>query len=162
MSQYLRLAFYFLALSSTAMAFVVMPSSSGSRCSPSTNISPVLYNKPEGMSDEEYEAKLEKATKAMTGFTNSYLKRTETTLCEDKSVPAAVIKGLAEHKVEFGAPLCPCRFYEDKEEEVKKGYWNCPCMPMRDEKICHCCLFLTEDSPFAGKDQVCQFETLFL
>jgi len=27
----------------------------------------------------------------------------------DKSVTAVVIQGLAEHKEELGAPLCPCR-----------------------------------------------------
>jgi ferredoxin-thioredoxin reductase catalytic chain len=75
---------------------------------------------------------LEKATKAMTAFTNKYLKNTGTKLCSDKSVPAVVIKGLAEHKVTLGAPLCPCRFYDDKEAEVKDGYWNCPCVPMRE------------------------------
>jgi len=26
---------------------------------------------------------------------------------------------------------------------VKKAYWNCPCVPMREEKKCHCMLFLT-------------------
>lgn len=80
------------------------------------------------MSSEEYEEKMEKATKAMTAFTNKYLKNTDTKLCSDKSVPAVVIKGLAEHKVDLGAPLCPCRFYEDKEAEAKDGYWNCPCV----------------------------------
>ncbi|KAH8074848.1 ferredoxin:thioredoxin reductase [Aureococcus anophagefferens] len=66
------------------------------------------------------------------------------------SVPAFVIRGLAEHKVTLGAPLCPCRHYEDKAAEVKKGYWNCPCVPMREEKQCHCMLFLTDDNEFAG------------
>ena len=62
------------------------------------------------MTDEEREVAMEKATKAMTFFTNSYLKNTGTKLCSDKSIPAVVIKGLAEHKVTLGAPLCPCRF----------------------------------------------------
>ena len=57
-------------------------------------------------------------------------------------------QGLAEHKDTLGAPLCPCRHYEDKEAEVKNGFWNCPCVPMRERKECHCMLFLTEDSPF--------------
>ena len=64
----------------------------------STATSSSLYGKPEGMSDEDYENKMEKATKAMTAFSNKYLKNTCTTLCSDKSVPAVVIKGLAEHK----------------------------------------------------------------
>ena len=97
---------------------------------------------------------MEKATKAMTAFTNKYLRNTGTALCADKSVPAVVIRGLAEHKVTLGAPLCPCRFYEDKEAEAKDGYWNCPCVPMRERHECHCMLFLTEDNAFAGTDQV--------
>lgn len=69
-----------------------------------------------------------------------------------------VIKGLAEHKVTLGAPLCPCRFYEDKEKEAKEGFWNCPCVPMRERHECHCMLFLTEDNDFVGEDTNLSFE----
>jgi ferredoxin-thioredoxin reductase catalytic chain len=72
---------------------------------------------------EEHAVAVDKATKAMTAFTNKYLANTNTKLCSDKTVPAVVIKGLAEHKVSLGAPLCPCRFYDDKEAEAKDGYW---------------------------------------
>ena len=106
------------------------------------------------MAPEEYEVAMEKATKAMTAFTNKYLQNTCTKLCSDKSVPAVVIKGLAEHKVDLGAPLCPCRFYDDKEKEAKDGYWNCPCVPMRERHECHCMLFLTEDNAFSGDETV--------
>ena len=67
--------------------------------------------------------------------------------------PQVVIKGLAEHKVVLGAPLCPCRHYEDKQAEAKDGYWNCPCVPMRERHECHCMLFLTKDNEFAGDSQ---------
>lgn len=40
--------------------------------------------------------------------------RSGTYFCMDKSVTSVVIKGLAEHKDELGAPLCPCRHYDDK------------------------------------------------
>jgi ferredoxin-thioredoxin reductase catalytic chain len=53
----------------------------------------------------------------------------------DKSVTAVVIQGLAEHKDSLGAPLCPCRHYDDKQAEVEQGYWNCPCVPMRERKV---------------------------
>jgi ferredoxin-thioredoxin reductase catalytic chain len=119
-----------------------------------TNSNSKLHLKSDGLTAEERDAKIVKATKAMTAFTNKYLANTETTLCTELSIPAVVIKGLAEHKVDLGAPLCPCRFYEDKEKEVKDGYWNCPCVPMREEKKCHCMLFLTEDNAFAGDSQV--------
>lgn len=79
--------------------------------------------------------------------------RSGTYFCTDKSVTATVIHGLAEHKETVGAPLCPCRHYDDKVAEVKLGYWNCPCVPMRERKECHCMLFLTKDNPFVGEDQ---------
>jgi len=49
--------------------------------------------------------------------------------------------------------LCPCRHYDDKEAEVSSGFWNCPCVPMRERKECHCMLFLTDDNDFVGEDQ---------
>lgn len=82
--------------------------------------------------EEERNEKMEKALKAMTNFSNKYISTTQTKYCQDKSIAAVVIKGLAEHKVSLGTPLCPCRFYEDKEAEAKDGYWNCPCTPMRE------------------------------
>ena len=175
------------------------------------------------------------------------VKVSNTKYCKEPSVPAVVIRGLAEHKVTLGAPLCPCRNYVDKAAEAKAGagprrqskggvaaasrrrrgstarptsrivrvlaarylaggrcrrrgrvaapprgatwifrgrvdggaarsladgasaprtiplaprgaaatasdagYWNCPCVPMRERKECHCMLFLTEDNGFAG------------
>ena len=110
------------------------------------------------MTDEEREVAMEKALKAMTAFSNKYAENTNTYYCEDKSIPAVVIKGLAEHKVKLGKPLCPCRFYEDKEAEAKEGYWNCPCVPMRERHECHCMLFLTEDNDFAGTERNISFE----
>ena len=119
-----------------------------------TTTTTCLNAKDENMTEEEREIALEKATKAMTSFSNTYLKNTGTKLCSDKSIPAVVIKGLAEHKVSLGAPLCPCRFYEDKEKEAKDGFWNCPCVPMRERHECHCMLFLTEDNDFVGDETV--------
>lgn len=116
-----------------------------------------MAGKDADLTPEEREIALEKATKAMTAFSNKYLENTCTKLCSDKSIPAVVIKGLAEHKVTLGAPLCPCRFYEDKEKEAKDGFWNCPCVPMRERHECHCMLFLTEDDAFAGEETVSYF-----
>ena len=84
---------------------------------------PLAAAKDANMTEEEREAAMEKALKVMTAFSNKYVQNTNTYYCEDKSVPAVVIKGLAEHKVTLGTPLCPCRFYEDKEKEAKDGYW---------------------------------------
>jgi ferredoxin-thioredoxin reductase catalytic chain len=95
----------------------------------------------------------DKVLEAMKNFAEQYAKRTDTYFCSEPSVTAVVIEGLARHKEELGAPLCPCRHYEDKEAEVKNTYWNCPCVPMRERKDCHCMLFITPDNEFAGKEQ---------
>ncbi len=89
----------------------------------------------------------------MKNFAETYARRTGTYFCVDPTVPIAVIEGLAKHKDELGSPLCPCRYYDDKEAEVHSTYWNCPCVPMRERKECHCMLFLTPDNPFAGREQ---------
>nr|YP_063701.1 ferredoxin thioreductase subunit beta [Gracilaria tenuistipitata var. liui]AAT79776.1 ferredoxin-thioredoxin reductase beta subunit [Gracilaria tenuistipitata var. liui] len=90
---------------------------------------------------------------AMRKFSEAYAKRTGTFFCSDCSVTAVVIEGLARHKDSYGSPLCPCRHYEDKSREVLSSYWNCPCVPMRERKECHCMLFLSSDSEFAGNNQ---------
>jgi len=149
MNSVLHLAVIF----ATADAFATVDAfasslSSRTKSCPSTH----LMAKDSNMTPEERDIAMEKATKAMTAFTNKYLVNTGTKLCKDKSVPAVVIKGLAEHKVTLGSPLCPCRFYDDKEAEAKDGYWNCPCVPMRERHECHCMLFLTEDNAFVGDE----------
>lgn len=101
-----------------------------------------------------------KNLEAMRHFSETYAKRTDTYFCVDPSVTAVVIEGLAKHKDELGSPLCPCRHYEDKEAEVKAAYWNCPCIPMRERKECHCMLFLTPDNEFAGEKQEISIEEL--
>ena len=50
--------------------------------------------------------------------------------------------------------MCIRDSYEDKEAEVSQAFWNCPCVPMRERKECHCMLFLTEDNPFASQEKV--------
>ncbi|KAL3157399.1 hypothetical protein ABBQ32_011875 [Trebouxia sp. C0010 RCD-2024] len=103
---------------------------------------------------EEEAAKVDfKSLEGMRKFSEQYARRTGTYFCVDKSVTSVVIKGLAEHRDELGAPLCPCRHYDDKAAEAKQGFWNCPCVPMRERKECHCMLFLTEDNDFRGEDQ---------
>ncbi len=86
-------------------------------------------------------------------FAETYAQRTGTYFCSDPGVTAVVLEGLARHKDDLGGALCPCRHYEDKEAEVAQAFWNCPCVPMRERKECHCMLFLTEDNPFRGESQ---------
>jgi ferredoxin-thioredoxin reductase catalytic chain len=91
-------------------------------------------------------------------FAETYAKRTGTYFCSDPGVTAVVLEGLARHKDELGGALCPCRHYEDKEAEVAQAFWNCPCVPMRERKECHCMLFLTEDNPFRCESQTISLE----
>nr|QCI07833.1 ferredoxin thioreductase subunit b [Pleonosporium borreri] len=98
--------------------------------------------------------------KVMHKFSESYAKRTGTFFCTDISVTAVVIEGLAKHKEEYGSPLCPCRHYEDKQQEVLNNYWNCPCIPMRERRECHCMLFLQKDNEFAGNLQKVDIDIL--
>ena len=102
----------------------------------------------------------EKSLEAMRHFSEQYAKRTGTFFCSEPSVTAVVIEGLAKHKDDLGAPLCPCRHCEDKEAEVNAAFWNCPCVPMRERKECHCMLFLTPDNDFVGKTQEISMETI--
>jgi ferredoxin-thioredoxin reductase catalytic chain len=82
--------------------------------------------------------------------------------CFDKTVTAHVLEGLTQNKIDFGSPLCPCRYYDNKQEEVNSSYWNCPCVPMRERKECHCMLFLTEDDEFFSKSQEISFEEQYV
>nr|YP_009122261.1 ferredoxin-thioredoxin reductase catalytic chain [Vertebrata lanosa]AJH66019.1 ferredoxin-thioredoxin reductase catalytic chain [Vertebrata lanosa] len=97
---------------------------------------------------------------AMLKFSEAYAKRTGTFFCIDPGVTAVVIEGLAQHKDQYGAPLCPCRHYDDKATEVSNAYWNCPCVPMRERRECHCMLFLPQESDFAGSSQLLDVNTL--
>lgn len=102
----------------------------------------------------------EGSLEAMRKFSEKYAENTGTYFCSDLSITAVVIEGLAKHKDELGAPLCPCRHYEDKEAEAKAAYWNCPCVPMRERKECHCMLFLTEDNPFVGTERAISIDQI--
>ncbi|MBC8123545.1 MAG: ferredoxin-thioredoxin reductase [Gemmatimonadaceae bacterium] len=86
-------------------------------------------------------------------FAESYASKTGTYFCSVPTVTTAVLEGLALHREKYGAMLCPCRYYEDPQAEVAAAYWNCPCVPMRERKECHCLLFLPPDHPFAGTSQ---------
>lgn len=102
----------------------------------------------------------EKSVEIMRKFSEQYARRSGTYFCVDKGVTSVVIKGLADHKDSLGAPLCPCRHYDDKAAEAGQGFWNCPCVPMRERKECHCMLFLTPDNDFAGADQAISLEEI--
>ena len=87
----------------------------------------------------------EKSLAAINKLVDKFTEKTGTVTHKDKEVTEAVKMGLAKHMDDLKKPLCPCRFYPDKEEEVKHRTWICPCADMRVYKYCHCLLFVTED-----------------
>nr|YP_010337530.1 ferredoxin-thioredoxin reductase beta subunit [Dixoniella grisea]UNJ17115.1 ferredoxin-thioredoxin reductase beta subunit [Dixoniella grisea] len=99
--------------------------------------------------DKHYPQSLE----AMRKFAEVYAQRTNTFFCTDFSVTAVVIEGLAKNKDAYGAALCPCRHYDDKKQEVLNSYWNCPCVPMRSEKVCSIILYYFPSNEFSSSSQ---------
>jgi ferredoxin-thioredoxin reductase catalytic chain len=98
-----------------------------------------------------------KIVDSMKQFAENYAKSTDTYFCSDIEVTESVLLGLAKNKQLFGAPLCPCRYYDNKEDEISLAYWNCPCVPMRERKECHCMLFLTAENEFSSSKQTIEF-----
>lgn len=87
------------------------------------------------------QSSIDRVEKLVTSFCN----KSGTTTHPMKEVTEAVVLGLAQNIDEVGRPLCPCRFYPDKKEEVKHRTWVCPCDDMQVYKYCHCLLFVKED-----------------
>jgi ferredoxin-thioredoxin reductase catalytic chain len=78
----------------------------------------------------------------MRRFAETYARKTGTSFHPDQDVTEAVIQGLAKHRHELGRPLCPCRFYPDKQAEIRRRTWICACDDMKRYKYCHCLLFV--------------------
>ncbi|MEZ0323544.1 MAG: ferredoxin-thioredoxin reductase catalytic domain-containing protein [Hydrogenothermaceae bacterium] len=81
----------------------------------------------------------------MINFANTFAEKSGTVPNPNEEVRMAVIQGLASHVDELGKPLCPCNFYPNKEEEVKRRRWICACDEMQIFKYCHCLLFVTPE-----------------
>ncbi len=90
----------------------------------------------------------DKTVERMRKFVASYCAKSGTVTHPDPEVTEAVVQGLASNSETLGRPLCPCRFYPDKTEEVKHRTWICACDDMQIYKYCHCLLFVSpEGSP---------------
>jgi len=87
----------------------------------------------------------EKAMGRMWKFAEKYANKTGTYFHPTDGVTESVVKGLADNIDKLGKPLCPCRFYPDKEEEVKHRTWICACEDMKIYKYCHCLLFVDKE-----------------
>lgn len=86
----------------------------------------------------------EKNLKLIENYVKKNCERCGLTVHPMPEVTDAVVNGLAAHMDELKRPLCPCRFYPDKEEAVAKRTWLCPCTDMKRYKFCHCMLFVDE------------------
>ena len=87
----------------------------------------------------------EKNILKMRNFVEKYCEKSGTTTHPVEGVAEAVILGLAKYSDELGRPLCPCRFYPDKDEEIKHRTWICACDDMQIYKYCHCLLFVNAE-----------------
>jgi ferredoxin-thioredoxin reductase catalytic chain len=81
----------------------------------------------------------------MRKFVAKFCEKSGTTTHPDPEVTEAVVQGLANNVETVGKPLCPCRFYPDKKEEVKHRTWICACDDMQIYKYCHCLLFVNPE-----------------
>ena len=87
----------------------------------------------------------EKNLKIIHKYIKKNCERTGLQLHPISIISETVIAGLAKHMDEFKKPLCPCRFYPDKQKAVEEGEWLCPCIDMKKYKYCHCMLFVNAD-----------------
>ena len=87
----------------------------------------------------------EKSLKRIKNFVTNLRKRSGTTTHPNEEITDVVLNGLASHIDQLKKPLCPCRFYPNKEEEAKHRTWLCPCADMQVYKYCHCLLYVTPE-----------------
>ena len=87
----------------------------------------------------------EQSLKKMRNFVDKYCEKSGTFTHPTPGIAEEVIQGLARYTDELGRPLCPCRFYPDKDEEIKHRTWICACDDMQIYKYCHCLLFVDKE-----------------
>lgn len=81
----------------------------------------------------------------MRRFVDQFCRRSGTVKHPDPEISETVIRGLTHNKDRLGKPLCPCRFYPDKQKEAEYRTWICACDDMQIYKYCHCLLFVTPE-----------------
>lgn len=73
----------------------------------------------------------------MQKFVENFAQKSGTFLHPQPEITEFLVIGLAKNVDEIGKPLCPCMFFEDKQEEIDKKFWICPCEEMQRWKYCH-------------------------
>lgn len=110
---------------------------------------------------ERLGSQLSQSLEGMQKFAQLYTKQTNTFFCLDPTITSVVLIGLANYRVKYAVPLCPCRHYQNELDEIDLNYWICPCVAMRERKECHCKLFLTQDQKFVSQKQDIDIETIY-
>ena len=87
----------------------------------------------------------EKSIDRVKRLVQAFTAKSGTTVHPEPEVTKSVVDGLAQNLDALGRPLCPCRYYPDKTEEIKHRTWICPCDDMNVYKYCHCLLFTTKE-----------------
>jgi ferredoxin-thioredoxin reductase catalytic chain len=87
----------------------------------------------------------EESLQRIRKFVEKFCAKSGTFTHPDKEISEAVELGLAKHIDTLGKPLCPCRFYPDKQEEARHRTWICACDDMQIYKYCHCLLFVDQE-----------------
>ena len=88
----------------------------------------------------------EKSLNRMRNYVEKYRQKSGTSLHPNSEVTDGIILGLANNVDELGRPLCPCKFFPDKQAEVDSSReWICACDDMKQYKYCHCLLFVNEE-----------------
>jgi ferredoxin-thioredoxin reductase catalytic chain len=77
------------------------------------------------------------AIRRMKIFVEKYTEKPGTYVSPIEWVTDQVVSGLAQNIDDIGRPLCPCRFYPDKNEEIKHRTWVCAFDDMQLYKYCH-------------------------
>lgn len=89
------------------------------------------------VSDDDRQQASEKNFNKMWKFARNFAEKSGSYLHPQEEITEFLVIGLAKHIDDYGRPLCPCNFYEDKAEEVKESTWICPCEEMQRWKYCH-------------------------
>ncbi len=88
-------------------------------------------------SAEDFARASSKSVERMQKFVKNFADKSGSYLHPQSEITDFLVIGLAKNIDEVGKPLCPCMFFEDKQEEIDKKFWICPCEEMQRWKYCH-------------------------
>ena len=90
-----------------------------------------------GPTDEDRASVSPENLAKMEKFVANFAEKSGSFLHPQREITDFLVIGLAKNIEEVDRPLCPCMFFEDKQAEVEKKFWICPCEEMQRWKYCH-------------------------